>query len=150
MSSRLSVPARRRTFLATLLVCGCAFAAGAADAHARTLILTSSGAYSKPSTLSYGGADWGLPGVRYFASNLSWRNWGGGIARTAGRFRVCPNMGTCERFSVRIATSGFSPRAEGTPDNLYSYVSFTRVGRSRPFLKLCVYAEACRLGPIHR
>jgi len=31
---------------------------------------------------------------------------------------------------------------------LYSYVSFTRIGRSRPLVKICVYAEACRLGPV--
>ena len=47
-----------------------------------------------------------------------------------------------------VAASGLIRRAQGTDNNIYAYVSFTRRGRSRPLLKLCVYGEACRVGPV--
>jgi len=119
-----------------------------AEAGGRTLITSKAGSRSKPSTLYYGGADFRLPGVSYVAKGLHWRGWGRSRARAAGRLRVCPNMAPCRRFRVKVVASGLARRAEGTPDNIYSYVSFTHRGRNRPLLKLCLYAEACRIGPV--
>lgn len=116
----------------------------------RTLIYTYDGFLAKPSTLEYGGADFGLPGVSYTASALQWRGWGRTSSRAAGRLKVCPNMAPCRRFRVNVVASGLVVRGEGTPDNNYTYVSFTRQGRNRPYVKLCVYAEACELGPTGR
>ena len=95
----------------------------------------------------YGGYPYVL-GVTYQATRLRWRGWGGAIARSNGRLKVCPNMASCKRHRVKVVASGLVRNAEGTGRRLYSYVSFTRVGSRRALLKLCLYAEACRLGPV--
>jgi hypothetical protein len=119
-----------------------------AEPRGKTLISSKIGSRAKPSTLYYGGADFRLPGINYVAKGLRWRGWGRGRARARGQIRVCPNMRSCRRFPVKVLASGLARRAEGTSNNVYSYVRFTRRGRSRPLLKLCVYAEACRIGPV--
>ena len=105
------------------------------------------GPRSKPSSLFYVGYPFVL-GVTYAATGLRWRNWGEAVARSSGRLKVCPNMSTCRRYRIKVAVSGLVKNAEGTGLRLYSYVSFTRIGRSRPLVKICVYGEACRLGPV--
>jgi len=135
--------------LAMFVVAALALSAAGHAAIPRTEIFSQdpAGSRSKPSALFYGGYPFVL-GVTYTATGLRWQSWGRAVARSNGRLRVCPNMGTCRRYSIKVAASGLVKNAEGTGKRLYSYVSFTRPGRSRPLVKLCIYAEACRPGPV--
>lgn len=105
------------------------------------------GSRSKPSSLGYTGDPF-VVGVTYTATGLRWRDWGTAVARARGRLKVCPNMSACRRYRIKVAVSGLVKNAEGTGSRLYSYVSFTPIGRSRPLVKICLYAEACKLGPV--
>ncbi len=135
--------------LASLAVLCDGLAAGPVSVAAgKTLVGTSKGSVSKPSTLYYAGADFRLPGLSYTAVGLRWRDWGRRVARATGRLRVCASMAPCRRYRVKVVAGGLVRRAEGTPTNVYSRVSFTPRSRRRPLVKLCVYAEACRLGTV--
>jgi len=128
-------------------------ASAPADARAKTQIFTQGppdGFRSKPSTLDYVSQPFAV-GVTYRATRLKWRAWGQARARATGRLRTCPNMTPCNSYQVDVVASGLVRHAEGTPDNVYAYVSFRRRGtNSARVLKLCVYAESCRPGPTPR
>jgi hypothetical protein len=145
----MQIALKRAAWLAAFAVCAM-LAASAADSGAagKTVIYASKGGGSRPAMLLYAGADWRLPGVGYQATGLRWRDWGRSTARATGRLETCPNMAPCSRYRVKVVASRLARRAEGTTTNVYARLSFTRIGRTRALLKLCTYAEACRLGPV--
>lgn len=143
-------PAVARTLAVSMLVVSLAFMSIQAEARGSAKVFTQGpdpGFKSKPSRLYYGSPPF-LVGVRYEATRLRWRGWGRAKTRANGRLEICPNMSPCTRLRTKVVASGLVRNAEGAGYDLYSYVSFRRRGTDSVLLKLCVYGEVCRPGPV--